>query len=594
MIFKLLSYLFLAYFGWSMICLERNVRKARSLAIPIVRLPIDPVNFLWVFLQGHVWKILDLLPIAWSSYPDFIRFSYRGWQFREKSTTAVRFGPAWALVTPVTFYLQFTDPDAINELFQRRSDFIRPVKNYSEPSRSLLMISQFVIADIDRKELLEVYGPCISTAGWDDWPRHRKILAAPFNERVMSFVWDESLRQAAAMIRSWSSSHQSAAGINSVQKDTRTLSLNVLAATGFKKSYEFRGSADKAAQDEAGSYRDALQTVLDNAILIMILPYKYLQGSLVPKKLLRIGNAARSFKKHMIQMLDDETRALKDNKPASGSLMSSFVRALDTHEREVISQPELKGSRSGKRGLSIDEIFGNLFVINFAGHDTTANTLAFIMLLLAAHPEVQDWVAEELSAVDELKSPAVEEWEYSAIFPRLQRCQAVLLETLRLYPPIMSLPKWTKEHAQKIQIREKTLIIPPGVGTSPHLLAIHTHPDYWTDPLVWKPSRWIVGGPACATNSEADCERLWTPLPHTYFPWSDGPQNCPGEKFSKVETVAVLACLLKQHRLGIKKLPGEGEEIARERVIKCTNHVNLEILLRMRDADSIKLVCRKA
>lgn len=412
----------------------------------------------------------------------------------------------------------------------------------------------------------------------------------------MSFVWDESLRQAAAMVRYWTSPLQSIEGISSVQKDTRTISLNVLAATGFRKSYDFRGSTDTSttAQDEAGSYRDALQTVLDNAIVLMILPYKYLQGSLVPKSLVRIGNAARSFKKHMVQMLDDETSAVRDNKPDSGSLMSSFIRALDTHEREVSAQPEVRGKRGGKRGLAIDEIFGNLFVINFAGHDTTANTLAFTMLLLAAHPEVQVWVAEELSAIDAMKTSAVDEWNYNTIFPRLKRCQAVLLETLRLYPPIMSLPKWTKYHAQKIQVGEKTLVIPPGVGTSPHLLAIHTHPKYWTDPLVWKPSRWIVVDPACATTSDVSCEGLWTPLPHTYFPWSDGPQNCPGEKFSKVEAVAVLACLLKEHRLGVKKLPGEEEETARERVIKCTNHVNLEILLRMRDADRVKLVCAKA
>jgi hypothetical protein len=63
--------------------------------------------------------------------------------------------------------------------------------------------------------------------------------------------------------------------------------------------------------------------------------------------------------------------------------------------------------------------------------------------------------------------------------------------------------------------------------------------------------------------------------------------------FSKVEIVAVLACLLKEHRLQIKKLPGEAEEAARERVIKCTDRVNMEILLRMRDADSVKLVCTK-
>lgn len=136
MILSLLFGLALAYFGWSMFCLERNVSKARSMGVPVVRLPIDPVNFLWVFLQGHVWRMLDSLPIAWSSYPDFVRFTYRGWHFRAKSSMAVRLGPVWALVTPVTFYLQFADPDAVNQIFSRRTDFIRPVKNYSKPPQN--------------------------------------------------------------------------------------------------------------------------------------------------------------------------------------------------------------------------------------------------------------------------------------------------------------------------------------------------------------------------------------------------------------------------------------------------------------------------
>lgn len=362
------------------------------------------------------------------------------------------------------------------------------------------------------------------------------------------------------------------------------------AAIGFRKSYDFRGSAETATQDEAISYGDALQTVLDNAILIMIIPYRYLRGRFVPKKLVRVGDAARSFKRHMVKMLEDETTAFLENKSGSGGIMGAFVRALDTHEREIVSQPALRDSKDGKRGLSLDEIFGNLFVINFAGHDTTANTLAFTMLLLAAHPEIQTWVEEELSAIEIVKTTPVDEWDYSTVFPLRKRCQAVLLETLRLYPPIMSLPKWTKGAAQTIKIGEKVLVVPPGVGTSPNLLDMHTHPKSWTDPFVWRPSRWIIRDSDFRSGSEG----LRTPPAHTYFPWSDGPQNCPGAKFSKVEAVAVLACLLKTHRLGIKREPGEGENGARERLIECINDVNLEILLRMRDADRIKLVCMKA
>lgn len=405
----------------------------------------------------------------------------------------------------------------------------------------------------------------------------------------MHFVWDESLRQATAMLRSWTGAAQG--GIPSVQKDTRTLSLNVLAATGFRKSYEFHGSADPVAQDEAGNYRDTLQTVLDNAILIMIVPYKYLRGSLIPKKFVRIGDAARSFKSHMMKMLENETTALRDNKPGSGGIMSAFVRALDVHKSEVTSHPNLKDSKDGKKGLSVDEIFGNLFVINFAGHDTTANTLAFSMFLLAAHPDVQAWLAEEITALQTGEDTPAEHWDYYTVFPRLKRCQAVLLETLRLYPPIMSLPKWTKERTQTLKVGMQSLLIPPGVGTSPHLLAIHTHPKYWEEPLAWKPTRWIVASSHPESGSKVPSEELWTPPAHTYFPWSDGPQNCPGTKFSKVEVVAVIACLFRYHRIGVKKGAGEEDEAARSRVVKCINDVNLEILLRMRDADRVKLTC---
>jgi cytochrome P450 len=275
-----------------------------------------------------------------------------------------------------------------------------------------------VINDI--AELLEVYGPCISTVDTKNWPRHRKILAARFNESAMSYVWSESLQQTREMIHAWSS--MSSAGIPSVAKDMRTLSLNVLAAIGFRRSFQFRSSDDSAAIREGGifSYRDALQIVLDNVILLMLIPRHHLTYSWMPESLQRIGLAASDFKNHMVQMLDEETKLLNQGEKGSGSLMTSFIRALDSKDKGI-------GSNT-PQGLSVDEIFGNTFFINFAGHDTTANTLAFSTLLLAAYPDVQEWVAEELASI---KDKTEEEWSYADLFPRLKRCQAVLVSNIR-------------------------------------------------------------------------------------------------------------------------------------------------------------------
>ena len=280
-------------------------------------------------------------------------------------------------------------------------------------------------ADIDAYvvELLAVYGPSISTASPENWARHRKVLAAPFmNESIMRAVWNESQRQTRQMMHDWLTH-----GVGSVSADTRALSLNVLAAIGFQRPFEFKAS--KSARNNGKktanntyielsdrlSYRDALQIVLDNIILILMIPRKHLQYPILPAWMRRIGKASNDFYSHMQELLSEEIATATENseRKPSASLITSFERALDAHRSDRT------------KGMSEDEIMGNLFVINFAGHDTTANTLAFVMLLLVAHPEIQQWVSEEVSAV--IGDLNQQEQGYGALFPRLIRCRAVMV-----------------------------------------------------------------------------------------------------------------------------------------------------------------------
>jgi cytochrome P450 len=132
-----------------------------------------------------------------------------------------------------------------------------------------------------------------------------------------------------------------------------------------------------------GTYRDALQTLLDDAIFLMLIPHQLL---LLPRSWARIGKVAADFKQYMRHMLDEETSLLQRGKTGTGSLMTSFVRALDTHHKEEVAMGSNGNDQLPSKDLKVEEILGNIFVINFAGHDTTANTLAFSMLLLAANP----------------------------------------------------------------------------------------------------------------------------------------------------------------------------------------------------------------
>ncbi|KAF3760401.1 putative cytochrome P450 [Cryphonectria parasitica EP155] len=569
MLASLLLGLTFAYFIWSWMSLESNVRKARALNVHIIRIPFDVNNYAWVTVQPLLWKVLASVPVSWDFYPDFVRFSHRNWHFLEKSSPAARFGSVWATVSPGGIHLYVADPDAIESIFSRWRGFVRPVEMY---------------------QMLSVYGPSVFTVKMQDWPRHRRAVAAPFNEPLMEFVWGEALRQAHALLGHWASS--SVAGITSMEEDLQTLSLNVLASTAFGESYDFRSSTEThPANSGIESYRDALFLVHKHSILLMLIPYRILIKPMMPKSLAKIGRAAVSLKEYMIKSIEKETAAIDRGDPGSGGFITHLVRTLDDEDdietRANVGDRTTKKSR--KAALSMDEILGNMFVINFAGYDTTANTLAFSVLLLAAHPDIQQWLREEIMAVTHGK-PATD-WTYD-LFPKLKRCEAVFLETLRLYGPITGLPKIAAEKVQHLRVGDRVLAIPPGMETIPLPLAVQTDPRYWEDPFTWQPSRWLVALPGAGTEANAR-EELFVPRKGSYFPWSEGLQGCAGQKFSRVEAVAALACIFQAHRLYPKTDMHETSEQARKRARDCVNNVNYQLLLKMNNSKEIKLGCTR-
>ena len=96
-----------------------------------------------------------------------------------------------------------------------------------------------------------------------------------------------------------------------------------------------------------------------------------------------------------------------------------------------MSETQVKGEKNtGLRkmmqsDLTETKIYGNIFVFSFAGHNTTANVLAFAVELLATRPAILDWIAEELQGVIGYKEPT--EWSYHDDFSPLKRCLAVIV-----------------------------------------------------------------------------------------------------------------------------------------------------------------------
>jgi cytochrome P450 len=209
------------------------------------------------------------------------------------------------------------------------------------------------------------------------------------------------------MIQYWVSA--GGEGTRTLEYDTRTLTLNVLVYAAFGKLFDFRGSHEKATSQGPLSYRDALATVLHDAILMLALGQGLVRRLAFIPRLGRLTEAADQFKRYMTDMFK-ETAEAEHGDQARGNLISSLVRA-STDEKLITRE----------------EVIGNIFVFSFAGHDTTAHSFAFTFMLFAGHLEVQEWITEEIRYV--LNGEKDPENRYE-LFPRLVRTLAVLVGLL--------------------------------------------------------------------------------------------------------------------------------------------------------------------
>ena len=124
-------------------------------------------------------------------------------------------------------------------------------------------------------------------------------------------------------------------------------------------------------------------------------------------------------------------------------------------------------------------------------------------------------------------------------------------------------------------------------------MALQSHPRYWgSDSLTWRPSRWIIGSsekPPVDLGTRLGDESIITPAKGSFIAWSEGARNCPGKKFAQVEFVATMAALFRNHRAEPIALDGERPEAAKKRVSDVIKDSNVELLLQMRNPDSISV-----
>ncbi|MFJ9865857.1 cytochrome P450 [Streptomyces sp. NPDC101165] len=163
-----------------------------------------------------------------------------------------------------------------------------------------------------------------------------------------------------------------------------------------------------------------------------------------------------------------------------------------------------------------------LVTLLVAGHETTATTLTWLYLLLDRHPATRE---QALAAGAEGSAQ------------RRQAIQALVHETLRLYPSAWILPR----HATEDDILAGyTVEAGTDILTCPYLT--HRDPGLWPDPERFDPRRFLTpdGRPT---------------HPGAYFPFGIGARACLGLQFALRETTILLEHLLPAHTPAFSSSP---------------------------------------
>eukprot|EP01025_Chloroclados_australasicus_P019047 TRINITY_DN2022_c0_g1_i2.p1 TRINITY_DN2022_c0_g1~~TRINITY_DN2022_c0_g1_i2.p1 ORF type:complete len:519 (-),score=47.22 TRINITY_DN2022_c0_g1_i2:610-2166(-) len=192
-------------------------------------------------------------------------------------------------------------------------------------------------------------------------------------------------------------------------------------------------------------------------------------------------------------------------------------------------------SRNNNKDLTSNfVIVAQVYLFLIAGFETTGNTLAFAVYLLSLYPHKREKLIKEIKQLDERCKGEVE-WK---LLDECKYLEAVIKETLRLYPPATMLVRDVEE---TLELQEYK--IPPGTMLWVNIHGIQRDSISWKDADAFIPERFIEG------SSKYVMDKIH---PYAYAPFGGGTRMCTGYRFATQELKVALYMIYKNYDFDLK------------------------------------------
>jgi cytochrome P450 len=341
-------------------------------------------------------------------------------------------------------------------------------------------------------------GEGLLTSEGDLHRRQRRLAQPAFHKARIAGYADTMVRHAARTAERWHDGQSM-----DITGEMNRLTLTIVGETLLGTNVE----------EEAGGVRKALTAVLSAFPLTMSPFASFLER--LPLPVVRRYDRAQATLDRLIYRIIADRRARPDDR---GDLLSMLLLASDAEE---------SGARMTDR-----QVRDEAMTIFLAGHETTANALAWTWHLLAAHPDVERRLHEEVDRVLGTRIATADDVQ------RLPYTRMVIAESMRRYPPAWGIGRRAVE-----DFAIGGYLVPKGTVVLVSQYLLHHDPRFFADPERFDPDRWLPDGQSARPK-------------FAYFPFGAGTRVCIGEPFAWMEAILVLATLAQRWRLeGRSTLP---------------------------------------
>ena len=278
-------------------------------------------------------------------------------------------------------------------------------------------------------------------------------------------------------------------------------------------------------QGDADEVRDALTAAVQSFDIAFLPGLEFFEKLPLPV-FTRVRKSRERLDRVILRVIEAR-RAAPPTDGGHGDLVSMLLAARDP---ENPSAP----------GMSDQQIRDEAMTIFLAGHETTANAMAWTWYLLAKSPEVELKLHDEIARVIGDRAPAVE--DVSA----LEYTRAIIAESMRLYPPA-----WTMGRRAMEPHSIGGHLIQPGALVIISQWIAHHDPRWWPQANAFTPERWLAESHGSRESGVGSRTRL----KYAYFPFGGGSRICIGESFAWTEAILLLATIAQRWRFSLVSEP---------------------------------------